>query len=71
RFYPYDLDQELSLSEFENENIVLATRNFHIIEDINKNSKKYPFDSNDILVFPILINITALVQEDSKIEKDN
>ncbi|CAG8442404.1 9608_t:CDS:2, partial [Scutellospora calospora] len=41
-FYPHDLDQELSLSEFENEDVVLATGNFRIIEDINKNGKKYP-----------------------------
>ncbi|RIB17601.1 hypothetical protein C2G38_2186870 [Gigaspora rosea] len=36
------MDQELGLSDFKNEDVVLATGNFRIIEDMNKNGNKYP-----------------------------
>ncbi|CAG8545935.1 19643_t:CDS:2 [Gigaspora rosea] len=39
-FYPHDMDQELGLSDFKNEDVVLATGNFRIIEDMNKNGNK-------------------------------
>ncbi|CAG8727404.1 1754_t:CDS:1, partial [Dentiscutata heterogama] len=40
-FYPNNAIQELSLPEFANEDVVLATGNFRIIENID-NNKKYP-----------------------------
>ncbi|CAG8801804.1 17857_t:CDS:1, partial [Dentiscutata erythropus] len=42
RFYPYDVIQELHLPEFEDKDIILATGNFHIVENIDQDNKKFP-----------------------------
>ncbi|RIB13881.1 hypothetical protein C2G38_2144335 [Gigaspora rosea] len=83
-FYHDDAIQELSLPEFEEKDIVLATGNFRIIEGIDNENKKYPIlriilndivrfnsiDPNDLPAFPILINMTAITQEDPTIGED-
>ncbi|CAG8560449.1 15756_t:CDS:2 [Dentiscutata heterogama] len=72
---------ELNLPEFENKDVVLATGNFCIVEGMGQNDEKYSIlkitlndivrfntlDPNNLSAFPILINMTALVQEDPEI----
>ncbi|CAG8457621.1 11148_t:CDS:2 [Dentiscutata erythropus] len=85
RFYHYDTIQELNLPEFEDKDVVLATENFHIVEGTGQTDEKYSIlkitlndivrfdtlDSNNLLAFPILINMTALVQEDLEINNED
>ncbi|CAG8771599.1 9165_t:CDS:2 [Dentiscutata erythropus] len=86
RFYPNNVIQELSLPEFENEDVILATGNFRIIENVDKDNKKYPIlkvivlndiirfndiDPNNIPAFPILLNMTAVAQEEPVIDEED
>ncbi|CAG8456359.1 12240_t:CDS:2 [Dentiscutata heterogama] len=84
-FYHHDTIQELNLPEFEDKDVVLATEHFRIIEGTSQNDEKYSIlkitlndvvrfdtlDSNDLSAFPILINMTALVQEDPEIDNED
>ena len=56
-FYPNNAIQELSLPEFENGDVVLATGNFRIIENIDNDNKKYPIlkVSYEKMLFLILL----------------
>ncbi|CAG8600604.1 13970_t:CDS:2 [Cetraspora pellucida] len=81
-FYHHDTIQELNLPEFEDKDVVLATGNFRIIEGTGQNDEKYSIlkitlndvvhfdtlDPNNLPAFSILINMTALVQEDPEID---
>ncbi|CAG8757976.1 10480_t:CDS:2, partial [Cetraspora pellucida] len=75
-FYPQNISQEFSLSAFEKEDVILATGKFRVVECINENDEKIPalknllndlvrfnIDPSDIPKFPIIINMTAVVQE--------
>ncbi|CAG8686788.1 13960_t:CDS:2, partial [Cetraspora pellucida] len=83
-FYPQNIFQEFSLSAFEKEDVILATSKFRIIECINENDEKIPalkillndlvrfnIDPSDIPKFPIMINMTAVVQEPSITKNDD
>ncbi|CAG8731706.1 16956_t:CDS:2 [Cetraspora pellucida] len=84
-FYHHDTIQELNLPEFEDKDVVLATGNFRIVEGTGQNDEKYSIlkitlnnvvrfntlDPNNLPAFPILINMTALVQEDPKIDNED
>ncbi|CAG8492142.1 8220_t:CDS:2, partial [Scutellospora calospora] len=84
-FYHHDTIQELNLPEFEDKDVVLATGNFHIVEGTGQNDEKYSIlkitlndvvrfntlDPNNLPAFPILINMTALVQEDLEIDNED
>ncbi|CAG8745526.1 9172_t:CDS:2, partial [Dentiscutata erythropus] len=84
-FYHHDTVQELNLPEFEDKDVVLATGNFCIIEYTGQNDEKYSIlkitlndvvrfnilDLDNLPVFPILINMTALVQEDLEIDNED
>ncbi|CAG8656680.1 hypothetical protein C2G38_2204752 [Gigaspora rosea] len=73
-FYLHDAAKELSLLEFEDKSVILATGNFHIIEDIDQNNKRKPvlkitlnnvvrfntLNPDDLSAFPVLINIMVL-----------
>ncbi|CAG8772625.1 8854_t:CDS:1, partial [Gigaspora rosea] len=41
-FYPHDTSKELSLPEFEDKSVILATGNFRIIEDVGQNNERKP-----------------------------
>ncbi|CAG8628616.1 13568_t:CDS:2 [Dentiscutata erythropus] len=85
RFYPNNAIQELSLPEFENGDVVLVTGNFRIIESIDDDNKKYPIlkivlndivrfnniDPNNIPAFPIMLNMTAVAQEEPVIDEED
>ncbi|CAG8824962.1 6944_t:CDS:2, partial [Racocetra persica] len=84
-FYHHDTIQELNLPEFEDKDVVLATGNFRIVEGTGQNDEKYSIlkitlndvvrfdtlDPNNLPAFPILINMTALVQEDPEIDNED
>ncbi|CAG8438641.1 11265_t:CDS:2 [Dentiscutata heterogama] len=84
-FYHDDTIQELSLPEFKEEDVVLATGNFRIVEGVDNEGNKYPIlriilndivcfnniDPNDLPAFPILINMTAITQEDPTIGEED
>ncbi|CAG8803716.1 26688_t:CDS:2, partial [Dentiscutata erythropus] len=84
-FYPENTVQELNLPEFEDKDVILATGNFCIVENIDQNNEKYSilkitlndiirFDtlnSNNLPASPILINMTAMVREDPKIDNED
>ncbi|CAG8829705.1 15124_t:CDS:2, partial [Gigaspora margarita] len=73
RFYPTNTIQEVSLPEFENGDIVLVTRNFHIIENINNNNKKYPILKVTVAQEKTIINeedVTIKVSSRNFIDQD-
>ncbi|CAG8687274.1 20478_t:CDS:2 [Cetraspora pellucida] len=84
-FYLTNTIQELSLSEFKNGDVILVTGNFRIIENIDNDNKKYPIlkivlnnivcfndiDPNNIPAFPILLNMTAVAQEEPIIDEED
>ncbi|CAG8610954.1 14426_t:CDS:2 [Dentiscutata heterogama] len=85
RFYLTNTIQELSLPEFENGDVILVTRNFRIIENIDNDNKKYlilkivlnniicfnDIDPNNIPAFLILLNMTAVAQEEPIIDEED
>ncbi|CAG8802552.1 21651_t:CDS:2, partial [Dentiscutata erythropus] len=78
-FYHHDTVQELNLPEFEDKDIVLATRNFCIIEGTGQNDEKYSILKNYVdqgyvnlkltCYYPTsaqyLTNTTAVIKKDS------
>ncbi|CAG8718881.1 9605_t:CDS:2, partial [Dentiscutata heterogama] len=82
-FYPQNTSQELGLPPFEKEDVLLVTGKFRTIEHIDENGNKAPalkiilndlvpikLDPNNVPSFPILINMTAVVDDPPVISDD-
>ncbi|CAG8695214.1 3644_t:CDS:2 [Ambispora leptoticha] len=82
-FYPQGTSEELSLPSFDVEDVVIATGKFRIVEYVNETNEKVPtlkmvlndlvhlnIKPNNLPEFPILINMTAVVEEPPTISDD-
>ncbi|CAG8560920.1 3251_t:CDS:2, partial [Cetraspora pellucida] len=83
-FYPQDTSQEFGLTMFEKDNVILVTGKFRIVEYVNENNEKllalkillndvvcFDLDPSEIPKFPILINMTAVVQKPPTIKNND
>ncbi|CAG8594434.1 592_t:CDS:2, partial [Racocetra persica] len=83
-FYPQNVPPEFNLTTFDVEDIILVTGKFHVIEYVNEKNEKLPalkvimndlvhfdMDLNNIPKFPVLTNMTAVVQEPPRVTNDD
>ncbi|CAG8592068.1 1248_t:CDS:2, partial [Scutellospora calospora] len=64
-FYPQNMIKEFGLLPFKKGDMILATRKFYMVEYLNEK------EPNNLLKFPALISIIAMVQEPPNINGED
>ncbi|RIB07253.1 hypothetical protein C2G38_2214998 [Gigaspora rosea] len=71
QFYPQDTSKELNLPSYDIEDVVIVTGKFRTVEYINEKDEKAPtLKMKNLPEFPILVNMTTVVEEPPTIGDD-